>query len=169
LRVIRDTGTLPTQSSNNPSSGFREFAVRSDKIISFFDPPISTSTFHDLVNKGRIIPMKGLRGYYLLNESLRRLDLREVASLPEDESIISLEDMARLAFTLIDPLLFPAPPWMLTVETLELKDVDHARRIADQHRDQVEALGSAEEKHHYFAGVLDAQVMLEADMKSGRK
>ncbi len=58
---------------------------------------------------------------------------------------------------------------MLTVEELDLKDADHARLLADLHRDAVTALGSAVEKLAYFSGVLDAQVMMEAETKSGEK
>jgi len=39
------------------------------------------------------------------------MGLREVASLP-DVTRRSAEDLVRLAFTLIDPDLFPAPSWM---------------------------------------------------------
>ena len=40
---------------------------------------LPTSTFHDLVNKGKITPFKHIRGMYYLNASLRRLGLKEVA------------------------------------------------------------------------------------------
>jgi len=50
-------------------------------------------------------------GFYRLNESRCRMGLREVASLP-DVTRRSAEDLVRLAFTLIDPDLFPAPSWM---------------------------------------------------------
>ena len=56
------------------------------------------STFHKRVEEGKIIPMKGMRGFYLLNESLRRLGLREVRELPKGGSTRSLEDIVRLAF-----------------------------------------------------------------------
>jgi hypothetical protein len=55
---------------------------------------------------------------------------------------------------------------MLTVEELDMREVDHARLLADLHRDSVNALGSTVEKFAYLRGVLDAQVMMEADMKS---
>ena len=58
---------------------------------------------------------------------------------------------------------------MLEVEELDLKDADHARLLADLHRDPVTGLGSAVEKLAYFGGVLDAQVMMEAETKSGEK
>lgn len=157
---------MASRSSKVPPSGFPEFAVRRQVISRYFDPPLPRSTFHDFVNKGTIIPMKGIRGFYLLNASLQRLGLREVPSLPESAATRSTEDLLRLAFTLIDPDVFPAPSWMLEVEELDLKDADHARLLADLHREPVTALGSVIEKLAYFGGVLDAQVMMEAEMKS---
>ena len=49
---------------------------------------------------------------------------------------------------------------------MDMREVDHARLLADLHRDSVNALGSTVEKFAYLRGVLDAQVMMEADMKS---
>lgn len=157
---------MASSSSKAPPTGYPEFGVRQEVICRFFDPPLPRSTFYDFVDKGKVIPMKGIRGFYLLNESLRRLGLREVPSLPE-VATRSTEDLVQLAFTLIDPEIFLEPSWMLTVEELDLREVDHARLIADQHRDPVNALGSVVEKFAYLRGVLDAQVMMEADMKSG--
>lgn len=108
--------------------------------------------------------MKGLRGFYLLNASLNRLGLREVSELPGGPLARSLEDVARLAFSMIDPLLFPPPTWLLTVEELDLKDVEHARLLADQHQEAVNAFNAAELKIAYFGGVLDAQLMIKEDM-----
>jgi len=79
---------LPTR----PQSDCPEFAVRYETISRYFDPPLARSTFHDLVNKGKILPMKHLHGFYLLNASLRRLGLREVASLPKDVPKRSTEE-----------------------------------------------------------------------------
>ena len=107
--------------------------------------------------------MKGIRGFYLLNASLRRLGLREVADLPKDPTERSMEDIIRLGFSLIDPLAFPPPSWLLTVETIDMKDADHARRIADQHREAVDALDNVYLKIAYQGGVLDAQVMAEGE------
>lgn len=67
------------------------------------------------------------------------------------------EDILRLAFTMIDHELFPAPSWLLTVDALDLKDADHARLLADLHREPVNEFDSAVEKLAYFGGTLDAQ------------
>jgi hypothetical protein len=40
------------------------------------------STFFDLVKRGKIAKVRGLRGYYRLNESLRRLGLPAVQQIP---------------------------------------------------------------------------------------
>ena len=114
-----------------------------------------SSTFHDFVNKGRIIPLKDLRGYYLLNESLRRLGLREVKAPPSRVSERSMEEILRLAFHLIDPLVFPLPGWILNEEEISYRDIDHAKEHAARHRDDVMALKGAEEKHAFLEGVID--------------
>ena len=115
--------------SKAPPTGYPEFGVRWETIGSYFKPPLASSTFYDLVSKGKIVPMKGRRGYYCLNDSLRRLGLREVPSLP-DVSRRSGEDLVRLAFMLIDPDIFPAPSWLMREDPLDAQDVDHALLIA---------------------------------------
>jgi hypothetical protein len=40
-----------------------EFAVTRDAFNRYFEKPLPTSTFHDFVNKGKIVPMKGIRGF----------------------------------------------------------------------------------------------------------
>ena len=153
--------------SKVPPTGYPEFAVRRETIGRFFDPPLPRSTFHDLVNKGKIVPLKDLRGFYRLNDSLRRLGLREVPSLPQEPAKRSTEDILRLAFTMLDPVIFPAPPWLLTVEELDLRDIDQARFLATAHRDNLADLGSVAMKLEYFGGVLAAQTLLEEDAKPG--
>ena len=145
--------------SKAPPTGYPEFGVRWETIGSYFKPPLASSTFYDLVSKGKIVPMKGLRGFYCLNDSLRRLGLREVASLP-DVTRRSAEDLVRLAFTLIDPDIFPAPSWMAREDPLDAQDVDHALRIAEKHRANVESLPTAREKLAYQAGTLDSEEMI---------
>ena len=132
-----------------------EFAVTREAFNRYFEKPMPTSTFHDFVNKGKIVPMKGIRGFYLLNDSLRRLGLREVRELPKPPPVRSLDEIVRLAFILIDPNLFPEPSWLLHVEAIDLKDADHATRLADQHRDKVQAFEHVELKLAHFQGVLD--------------
>lgn len=152
---------MASKPSKEAPTGYPEFAVRRETISAFFVPPLPRSTFHDFVNKGTIVPLSGIRGFYKLNASLRRLGLREVPELPKDPVERSMEDIIRLAFSLIDPLAFPPPSWLLTVETIDMKDADHARRIADQHRAEVDAIDDVYLKIAYLSGVLDAQVMAE--------
>ncbi|MCW1886735.1 hypothetical protein OKA04_18495 [Luteolibacter flavescens] len=139
--------------------GTPEFAVDRDTLIGFFHPPIGKSTFHDLVGKGLILPVKGLRGFYRLNESLVRLGLRPVASMPKDTAR-SGEDLMRWAFTMVDPILFPSPSWMLRDQPTDLER-QTAQLIASVHRLHVEAFESVEEKLAYAAGALDAQNLLD--------
>ena len=153
---------MSKSASKNEPTGYPEFAVRAELIGRYFSPPLASSTFHDFVNKGKIVPMKGIRGFYLLNASLRRLGLREVPELPQPPSTPSFEDIVRLAFSLIDPDLFHEPSWMLNVEAINAKDVDHAIRLVEQHRDTVQSYEQVELKLAYLQGVLD-WVFIEAD------
>lgn len=154
--------TRSTKPSNNP-----EFAVRRETISAYFHPPLPRSTFHDLVGKGMIIPIKALRGFYKLNESLKRMGLKEVSSLPAEVEQRSMEDILRLAFTLIDPLAFPMPTWLLTVEAIDNRDIDHAVLHSRIHFEPVNELGSVHEKLAYLNGVLAAQTMREIDDERG--
>ncbi|MFT5106659.1 MAG: hypothetical protein ACI9UA_002283 [Pseudoalteromonas tetraodonis] len=144
-----------TKSTAKPRSDYPDFGVRYETISGYFEPPLARSTFHDKVQDGTIVPMKGMRGFYLLNESLRRLGLREVRELPTEPESRSLEDIVRLAFTLIDHEIFPDPSWLLHVEEIDLNDADHARKLADQYREKVASLDSIPLKLSYFQGVLD--------------
>ena len=83
LEAAAKSKFMSSSSRKGESTGYPEYAVRAEVIRRFFSPPLASSTFHDLVNKGMITPMKGIRGFYLLNDSLRRLGLREVPKLPE--------------------------------------------------------------------------------------
>ena len=78
----REAAPFNKTTGKNEPSGYPEYAVRAEVIGRFFSPPLASSTFHDFVNKGKIVPLKGIRGLYKLNDSLRRLGLREVSELP---------------------------------------------------------------------------------------
>jgi len=71
---------------NSKQEEFPEFAVKFETIRHFFYPPLPRSTFHDLVNRGRIIPLKGLKGYYLMNETRRRLGLSVLPEVPSPDA-----------------------------------------------------------------------------------
>lgn len=129
--ALRNDTTRGIDGSSATASDCPEFIVSRGHFNRYFERPLPTSTFHDLVKKGKIIPMKDMRGFYLLNNSLRRLGLREVRELPKPPATRSLEDITRLAFTLIDRNLFPEPSWLLHVEAINVKDDDHAARLAD--------------------------------------
>lgn len=152
---------MSKSSGKNEPTGYPEFGVQGEVICNFFSPPMPSSTFHERVKNGLIIPIKSMRGFYKLNDSLRRLGLREVPKLSTGSAGPSLEDIVRLAFTMIDQDVFPAPSWLLPVEEIDLKDVDHARRLADQYRNTVEAIDHVVLKLAYFQGVLDRVCLMK--------
>lgn len=80
MAIIRG---MRKSSARNEPTGYPEFGVRKEDICAFFSLPMPSSTFHDRVNEGIIVPIKGMRGFYKLNDSLRRLGLREVPELPQ--------------------------------------------------------------------------------------
>jgi hypothetical protein len=141
--------------SAKATSDCPEFAVTREAFNRYFEKPLPPSTFHDFVNKGKIVPMKSIRGLFLLNDSLRRLGLKEVRELPQPPPEPGLEGIVRLAFFLIDPKLFPEPSWLLPVEAIDAKDADHAVKLADTHRDKVQSYEHVELKLAHFQGVLD--------------
>lgn len=63
-------GLIVVQGSSHRLSGLR---CPAGSELSFFHPHLAISTFHDFVKMGRITPMKGIRGFYLLNPSRSRL------------------------------------------------------------------------------------------------
>ena len=145
------------------SAADQEFVVTREFFDQFFEKPMPTSSFHDLVQKGRILPWNGMRGRYLLNGSLKRLGLPALTELPSELPKRSLEDITRFGFTLIDHNLFPPPPWVLTRDIMDIGEADLSRRLSDQYRDRVEAFDSNELKLAYFGGVLDAAFKDEED------
>jgi len=150
----------------NEPTGYPEYAVRAEVIGRYFSPPLASSTFHDFVNKGKIVPLKGIRGFYKLNDSLRRLGLREVAELPETVSSRTAEEIIRLAFCSIDPEVFHPTSSFLGVDVIDSTDFLHAELIFAQHSRHVVVLDNDRLKHGYLQGVLDAAVMQEAERRS---
>lgn len=142
---------------------YPEFAVRRDGFNRYFDKPLPTSTFHDKVNEGIIVPLKGLKGFYKLNDSLARLGLRPVMKLPDPLPTRTTDDIIRLAFHAIDPEVFPAPSWLLDAEVIDGADANHAELLVAKHTADVAKLGSDREKHAYLQGALDAAFMRAAD------
>lgn len=158
---------MSKSTAKNEPTNYPEYAVRAEVIGRFFSPPLASSTFHDFVNKGKIVPMKGIRGFYLLNDSLRRLGLREVPKLPEETPARTPEEIIRLAFSEIDPEVFEAPTWLLDVEVIDAVDLHHAELIVDLHMDAVAELTDSRLKHAYLQGVLDAAIAIADDAAIG--
>ena len=148
--------TMNKSSVKTEVSDYPEFAVRAEVIGRFFSPPLASSTFYDLVNKGKIVPIKGIRGFYKLNDSLRRLGLREVPKLPFEVPTRTPEEIIRLAFSGIDPEIFDAPSWQLEVEAIDAADLHHVLSIVALHGADVAQLPDERSKRGYLQGVLDA-------------
>ena len=153
-------------SVKSDATDYPEFAVRAEVIGRFFSPPLASSTFYDFVNKGKIVPVKGIRGFYKLNDSLRRLGLREVPKLPFDVPTRTPEEIIRFAFCAIDPEVFDPPSWLLNVEAIDAVDQHHAELIIAQHSGPVAAIDNVELKRAYLQGVLDAAEMSAADQNA---
>ena len=146
---------MSKSSARNEPTGYPEFGVRKDDICAFFSPPMPSSTFHDRVNDGIIVPIKGMRGFYKLNDSLRRLGLREIPAIPQKVASRTTEDIIRMVFHTIDPDVFPPPSWLLDVEAIAGCDADHATLLMERYTHAVAALDSAGEKHAFLQGILD--------------
>ena len=119
-------------SASSNTSEHSDFGVQREVISNYFPPPLPRSTFYDLVNKGKIVPIKGPKGFYRLNDSLRRLGLREVAQLPVQVKPTS-EEILRLAFHVIDPAVFPEPLWLLSVHAIDCSDMGHVGLLVEKH------------------------------------
>lgn len=149
--------------SKNSPSDFPEYVVRRETISRYFSPPLPRSTFHDLVNKGKVIPFKHLKGFYHLNGSLRRLGLPEVSELPKEPALRTTEDIVRFAFAVMDPNVFPAPSWLLDVEVIDSRDTDHAALLMEKHGAALAELDSDRLKHAYMQGILDAHHWMKVE------
>ena len=165
---LLDSTDMRTSTEKKEPSNHPEFDVRAEVIGRFFSPPLASSTFYDFVNKGKIVPLKGIRGFYKLNDSLRRLGLREVSKLPDETPVRTPEEIILFAFHSINPEVFNAPAWLLGVETITEADVHHAQSIVALHFNAVTELSSNSEKHGYLQGVLDHAAMEAADRAAGR-
>ena len=95
-----------------------------------------------------------------------RFGLREISCLPVNASKRSIEDILRLALTMIDWAVFPMPPWAVVQEELDLQEIDHAKQLVEMDREAIESLESFQEKVAYGAGALDSQAELDAESKS---
>lgn len=145
----------------NEPTGYPEYAVRKETICDFFSPPMPSSTFHDRVTAGIIVPIKGIRGFYKLNDSLRRLGLREVAELPNKVTRRSTEDIIRIAFNGMDSAVFPAPTWFHETDALHGADADLATLLMERYTEHVQSFETDSEKQHFFQGVLDVDYILK--------
>jgi hypothetical protein len=123
-------GAMPRPRNNDPATDVPEFAVDRETMTRFFAPPIVKSTFHDLVGRGLIVPVKGLRGYYRLNASLERLGLRAVAELPGKDGREREMRLACLALWLAAPDVALKPSILLEDDDLTPEEKSHAVVLA---------------------------------------
>lgn len=94
-----------------------------------------------------------------LNDSLRRLGLREVPGIPQKVASRTTEDIIRMAFHAMDPDVFPPPAWLLDVAAIDGRDADHATLLIERYAGTLAGLGSDREKHAFLQGVLDVSCM----------
>ena len=155
---MKSTSPRKPPPSKEPSN-LPEYVVRKEVLMRYFKPSISDSTFYELVNKGVIVPFKHLRGYFKLNESLRRMGLKEVPHLPEEMPPRSVEEIIRMAFHLMEPDVFPAPTWMLFTEQITEAEASVARDCIERHQAALKDCESDALKQVYLQGVLDVEYM----------
>jgi hypothetical protein len=144
-----------------------EFAVRREVLERFFDPPIGRSTFFDLVERGKIAKVKGLRGYYRLNESLRRLGMPEVEKLPGnggDDGPLNDRVLVDFALSLCIPEL-PEPGELLN-HALSGQEVLQVLRFQRSYDFALRGIKSLPERLAFAQGVRDAACTLAAEAAS---
>jgi hypothetical protein len=139
-----------------------EFAVRREVLERLFDPPIGRSTFFDLVDRGKIAKVRGLRGYYRLNESLRRLGMPEVEKLPgRDDGPLNDRVLADFALTLCIPEL-PEPSELLT-HALSGEEVLKVLRLQRTYSFALKGIKTLPDRLAFAQGVRDAAYGLAAE------
>lgn len=124
--------------------------------MKFFAPPISDTKFYELVNSGKVVQIKGVKKYYALNESLKRLGLREVERPLIFESKRPLEEIARLAFWIIDPDHFLEPSWASEEHELNENETRIAAEIIETHESNLLSFENPALRIQYAQGVIDA-------------
>ena len=142
-----------------------EFAVRREVIQAFFTPPIAKSTFYDLVQRGTIAEVHGLRGYYRLNQSLSRLGMPAVDRLPSGEGkSTDLDDRALvdIALSICMPDELPIPSELLSHKLTpgEVLKIARLRRAYDKGLSEVhDPVGRIK----FAQGVRDAAMMFASE------
>lgn len=138
------------------ASATSEFAVRRRTFDRFFDPPISRSTFFDLVKSGKIVPVEGLRGFYKLNASLTRLGLNAVSTLPADLDIpVNPCVLAQEALATCMPDEITHPPELLDrdLTNSEMLQLTLLTRVFNS---EIRNLPDPQQRLNFAQGALDA-------------
>lgn len=141
------------------AEGVSEFAVTMEGIVEFFDPPIAKSTFYDLRKRGKVIPLKGLRGYYCLNESLVRLGMKPVTEISRKVAPTA-EEIGRFALWVIEPELFICPArFMEDFPALLSHEYEKVLEIGRQCEPELAKLDHDRLKIAYGQGMIAALIM----------
>jgi len=139
-----------------------DFAVRREVIEKYFEPKLARSTFFDLVENGKIVRVKGLRGYYRLNESLRRLGLPSVQQPKIDRSsgnTVSDQAIADIALSSCMPDQLPAPSELLCRE-LSADVILKVARLRWAYSEALAGINAPDERLHFAQGVRDAAALM---------
>jgi hypothetical protein len=142
-----------------------EFAVNREVLMKYFKPKIGKSTFYDLVQRGKIAEVHGLRGYYRLNESLRRLGLPAVDQLPSDERTsdgLSDRALVDIALSICMPDELPVPSELLA----HALTADEVLKVGSLQRAYSVALSDIHDRRarlNFAQGVRDAGMTMESE------
>lgn len=142
-----------------------EFAVSREVLTSYFEPKIAKSTFYDLVNRGKIAGVPGLRGYYRLNESLSRLGMPPVEKLPgaaEKSTGLSDRALVDIALSICMPDELPAPSELLShpLTADEVLKISQMQRIYSASLDKID---NSQGRLKFVEGVRDAATLNEVN------
>jgi hypothetical protein len=135
--------------------------VRRETILELFNPPPSRSSFFEWVKSGRIIKARGLKGYYLLNATRRKLRVPpvDVASFRKQEATPANRKLQLVytALMLIVPEMTAVIRGIEIPEVLAPAEVVEIKRLAAAHRKPLMEQGELYFKIVYCRAVLDAE------------
>ena len=157
------TKILHAENMSGQSSATTEAYVDRDAILAFFNPKPGRSTFFDWVNQGLVVrgPAKG---YYKLNESLRRLRLPAVdaAQYLEEHRTQSKAEQLRQRHFLALTLVIPEALHVFTTEdipnTLTDAEIDEVKGLVNSNEGELNAnsITDATERLAFVGGALKA-------------
>ncbi len=147
-------------SSRNPEDDFKDdVAVRRERIQALTDPPVPKSTFFDWVKKGKVVRAKGLRGYYLLNKTRKKLGLPQVdvSRQPETQDPFTPNSDRSLTFLALGMIVQEALSVFVEEEVPELitmRDFFLVEAIVRKHKPALAEIKDPVERLAYVGGAL---------------